>query len=166
MTAPRQTVEVRITRELDAPPEVVFRAWTVPSELAAWYGPAQFDTPEESIRIDLRVGGRYELTMVRRDTGEAMPAGYEILELDPPSLLVLRSDPLPGYGMPEPVITRIELHDLGGRTRMELTDGLYPEGFGQAELGWRSSFDRLAAKLEERQQRAAVDSRRRPCLKE
>jgi uncharacterized protein YndB with AHSA1/START domain len=148
MTAVPQTVEVRITREFDAPIEAVFRAWTVPAELAAWYGPAQFDTPEDQIRIDLRVGGRYELTMVRRDTGEEMPAGYEILELTDPTVLVLRSDPMPVYGMPEPVITRVELYDLGGRTRMELTDGLYPEGFGHAEIGWNSSFDRLAAKLE------------------
>jgi uncharacterized protein YndB with AHSA1/START domain len=148
MTAPPQTVEVRITREFDAPREAVFAAWTVPSELADWYGPAQFDTPEETISIDLRVGGRLELTMVRRDSGEAMPAGYEILELDPPALLVLRSDPMPQYGMPEPVITRVELHDLGGgRTRMELIDGLYPEGSGHAETGWNSSFDRLADKL-------------------
>ena len=148
MTAPPQTLEVRITREFDAPPEAVFRAWTVPSELAAWYGPAQFDTPEEKIDIDLRVGGRYELTMVRRDTAEEMPVGYEILELEAPSLLVLRSDPMPAHGMPEPVITRVEFHDLGGRTRLELVDGLYPEGFGHAEIGWRSSFDRLAATLE------------------
>jgi uncharacterized protein YndB with AHSA1/START domain len=149
MTSPPQTVEVRITRELDAPIEAVFRAWTVPSELAAWYGPAQFDTPEEKIHIDLRVGGRYELTMVRRDTGAEMPAGYEILELEEPSLLVLRSDPMPDYGMPEPVITRVELRSLGdGRTRMELIDGLYPEGSGHAETGWNSSFDRLAAKLQ------------------
>jgi uncharacterized protein YndB with AHSA1/START domain len=148
MTAPPQTLEVRITREFPAPIDVVFRAWTVPGELAAWYGPAGFDTPEEKIRIDLRVGGRYELTMVRRDTGDQMPAGYEILELEPPSLLVLRSDPMPEHGMPEAVITRVELHDLGdGRTRMELVDGLYPEGFGHAEMGWNSSFDRLAAKL-------------------
>lgn len=93
MTALPQTVEVRITREFDAPIEAVFRAWTVPAELAAWYGPAQFDTPEDKIRIDLRKGGRYELTMVRRDTGEEMPAGYEILELEDPTVLVLRSDP-------------------------------------------------------------------------
>ena len=150
MTAPPQTLEVRITREFDAPVEDVFRAWTVPAEIAAWYGPAQFDTPEETIRVDLRVGGRYELTMIRRDTGEAMPAGYEIVELAAPSLLVLRSDPMPEYGMPEAVITRVELHDLGdGRTRMELVDGLYPKGFGHAEMGWHSSFDRLAAALHE-----------------
>lgn len=150
MTAPPQTLEVRITREFDAPIDAVFRAWTVPGELAQWYGPAQFDTPEATIRIDLRVGGRYELTMVRRDTGEQMPAGYEIVEAEPPTLLVLRSDPMPEYGMPQPVITRVELHALGdGRTRMELTDGLYPEGFGHAETGWNSSFDRLAGTFAE-----------------
>ena len=44
MTAPLQTLEIRIIREFDAPIETVFRAWTVPAELAAWYGPAQFDT--------------------------------------------------------------------------------------------------------------------------
>ena len=149
MTAPPQTLEVRITREFDAPIEEVFRAWTVPAELSQWYGPAQFDTPEEKIHIDLRVGGRYELTMVRRDNGQEMPAGYEILELQEPTRLVLRSDPMPQHGMPDPVITRIEFEDLGdGRTHMELVDGLYPEGFGHAEMGWNSSFDRLAAKLE------------------
>src|SRR5215203_807261 len=109
MTAPPQTQEVRITREFDAPIEAVFRAWTVPAEIAEWYGPELFDTPAEKIRVDLRVGGRYELTMVRRDTGDEMPGGYEVLELEAPRLLVLRCDPMPEYGMPEPVITRVEL---------------------------------------------------------
>jgi uncharacterized protein YndB with AHSA1/START domain len=139
--------EVLITRIFDAPREEVFRAWTDPDGVAAWFGPAHLDTPREKVRIDLRVGGRYELTMVRRDTGAELPTGYEILALDPPSLLVLRADPLPQFGMPDPVITRVELHDLGGRTRMDLIDGLYPEGFGHAEMGWNSSFDRLAAAL-------------------
>jgi uncharacterized protein YndB with AHSA1/START domain len=143
-----QTLEVRITREFDAPIEAVFRAWTVPAEIAAWYGPAGFDTPEERIRVDLRVGGRYELTMVSRDGGRELLTSYEIVELEEPALLVLRSDPMPEYGIPEPVVTRVELHDLGGgRTRMELVDGPYPGDFAQAEMGWTSSFDKLAARL-------------------
>jgi uncharacterized protein YndB with AHSA1/START domain len=148
VTSPPQSLEIRITREFEAPIEEVFRAWTVPAELARWFGPASFDTPEEKIRIDLRVGGRYELTMVRRETGEELPSGFEILELEEPSLLVLRGDPMPKYGIHEPVITRVELHDLGdGRTRMDLIDGLYPDHFGHAETGWNQSFDRLSAWL-------------------
>jgi uncharacterized protein YndB with AHSA1/START domain len=134
--------EVLITRIFEAPREHVFRAWTDPDEVAAWYGPEHFDTPRERIRIDLRVGGRYELTMVRRDGGGEFPIGYEIVELVEPELIVLRSDPMPEAGMHEPTVTRVELHDLGGRTRMTLTDGPYAES-GHAEAGWRSAFDKL-----------------------
>ena len=88
-----------ITRIFDAPCDDVFRAWTDPDELAAWYGPAHVDVPREKVHVDLRVGGRWELTMVQRDNGREMAIGYEILELDRPQLLVMRSDSMPG--MPE-----------------------------------------------------------------
>jgi uncharacterized protein YndB with AHSA1/START domain len=134
--------QVLITRVFDAPREQVFRCWTDPDEVAAWYGPEHFDTPRERIRIDLRVGGRYELTMVRRDSGAEFPVGYEIVELVEPELIVLRSDPMPEIGMHEPTLTRVELHDLGGRTRMTMTDGPYPDS-SHAEAGWRAAFDKL-----------------------
>jgi uncharacterized protein YndB with AHSA1/START domain len=134
--------EVVITRTFDAPREEVFRAWTDPDRVAEWYGPEHFDT--ERVRIDLRVGGRYELTMVQRGSGAEFPVGYEILELAEPELLVLRSDPIPG--MHGTVYTRVELEDLGDRTRMTLTDGPYPES-GHAEAGWSAAFDKLARRL-------------------
>src|SRR5207244_10600599 len=90
--------EVLITRIFDAPREKVFRAWTDPDQVAAWYGPEHFETPRERIRIDLRVGGRYELTMVQRGGGAEFAIRYEILELVEPGLIVLRSDPLPALG--------------------------------------------------------------------
>jgi uncharacterized protein YndB with AHSA1/START domain len=136
--------EVLITRIFEAPRERVFRAWTDPDEVAAWYGPEHFDTPREKIHIDLRVGGRYELTMVQRSSGAEFPANYEIVELVEPELIVLRSDPMPEFGMPEPIFTRVEFHDHGEKTRMTLIDGPYPEGI-QAEAGWSASFDKLAA---------------------
>ena len=136
--------EVLITRIFDAPRERVFRAWTDPDAVAAWYGPAHFDTPRERIRIDPRVGGRYELTMVRRDGGAEFTIGYEIIELVEPELIVLRSDPMPEAGMHEPTFTRVELHALGNRTRMILTDGPYRESV-HAEAGWSAAFDKLAA---------------------
>jgi uncharacterized protein YndB with AHSA1/START domain len=136
--------QIVMTRIFDAPRDEVFRAWTDPDEVAAWYGPEHFDTPRERIRIDLRVGGRYELTMVRRDDGAEFPVGYEILELVEPELLVLRSDPMPG--MKEPVVLRVELHDDGAKTRMMLTDGPYPPaGRGHAEAGWSAALDKLAS---------------------
>jgi uncharacterized protein YndB with AHSA1/START domain len=138
--------EVLITRIFDAPRDAVFAAWTDPDAVAAWFGPEHFDTPRDKVRIDLRVGGRYELTMVRPDTGAEFPVGYEIVELVEPELLVLRSDPMPEAGMPEPTVVRVELHDHGPKTRMTLTDGpLPPAGRGPAEAGWRSAMDKLAA---------------------
>jgi uncharacterized protein YndB with AHSA1/START domain len=139
--------EVRIERIFDASREDVFKAWTDPDELSAWFGPEHLDTPRERINVDLRVGGRYELTMVKRDDGGEFPAPYEIIELVEPELLVLRSDPMPEFGMPEPIVTRVEFEDLGGRTRMRLTDGPYPESAQGAEQGWSQSFDKLAVHL-------------------
>jgi uncharacterized protein YndB with AHSA1/START domain len=135
---------VVITRIFDAPRERVFRAWTHPEEVATWYGPEHFDTPRDRIHIDLRVGGRYELTMVQRDSGAEFTIGYDIIELIEPELIVLRSDPMPGMGMHQPTITRVELHAHGDKTRMTLSDGPYPGGSGHAESGWNSAFDKLA----------------------
>jgi uncharacterized protein YndB with AHSA1/START domain len=142
--------EVLITRIFEAPRERVFRAWTDPDELAAWYGPEHFDTPRERIHIDLRVGGRYELTMVQRGGGREFPIGYEIVELVAPELIVLRSDPMPEAGMDEPTVVRVEFHDHGARTRMTLSDGpLPPEGRAPAEAGYSAAFDKLAALVAE-----------------
>jgi uncharacterized protein YndB with AHSA1/START domain len=137
---------VLITRIFDAPRERVFRAWTDPDEVAAWYGPENFDTPRERIHIDARVGGRWELAMVRRGGGAEFAIGYEIVELVEPELIVLRSDPMPEVGMHEPTVVRVEFHDHGDKTRMTLSDGpLPPEGRNRAEAGWNDAFDKLAA---------------------
>jgi uncharacterized protein YndB with AHSA1/START domain len=140
--------EVLITRIFEAPRERVFRAWTDPDEVAAWYGPEHFDTPRERINIDLRVGGRYELTMVQRGSGAEYPVRYEIVELVEPELIVLRSDPMPEIDMHGPTLTRVEFHDHGDKTRMTLVDGPYPDS-GHAEAGWSAAFDKLAALVAE-----------------
>jgi uncharacterized protein YndB with AHSA1/START domain len=137
--------EVLITRIFEAPRERVFRAWTDPDQVAAWFGPEHLDTPRERIRIDLRIGGRYELTMVQRDGGAEFAIGYEILELVQPELIVLRSDPMPEVGMHEPTVVRVEFHDHGAKTRMTLSDSPHPPaGRGAAEAGWSAAFDKLA----------------------
>jgi uncharacterized protein YndB with AHSA1/START domain len=137
-----QDQQVLITRIFDAPRDLVFQAWTDPDHVAQWFGPEGMDTPRETVAIDLRVGGRYELTMVRDDA--QYPLSYEIVELDPPRLLVLRCDPIPEVGIHEPTFTRVELHDHGGKTRMTLSDGPYTEAT-HAEAGWNAAFGKLEA---------------------
>jgi uncharacterized protein YndB with AHSA1/START domain len=139
--------EVLITRVFDAPREQVFKAWTDPDEVAAWYGPEHMNTPRERINIDLRVGGRYELTMVQPGGGGEFTIGYEIVELVEPELIVLRSDPMPQAGMHEPTVVRVEFHDHGAKTRMTLSDGPYPGGAGHAAAGYEAAFDKLATHL-------------------
>jgi uncharacterized protein YndB with AHSA1/START domain len=136
--------QVLITRIFEASREDVFAAWTDPEQVAAWYGPEHFETPRERIHIDLRVGGRYELTMVQPGSGAEFPIGYDIIELVEPELIVLRSDPMPEVGMHEPTVTRVEFHDHGDKTRMTLSDGPYPAGGGHAEAGWNSALGKLA----------------------
>jgi len=140
---------VLITRVFEAPREQVFRAWTEPEGVAAWYGPAHMEAPSERIMIDLRVGGRWELTMVRRDGGGEFSIGYEILELVEPELLVLKSDPMPEMGMDEGTVVRVELHEQGEQTRLTLSDGpLPPPARGGAEAGWGAALEKLADHLD------------------
>jgi uncharacterized protein YndB with AHSA1/START domain len=140
--------EVLITRIFDAPREEVFKAWTDPDEVAAWYGPEHMEVPRETVRIDPRVGGRWEVTMVQRGGGMEFAIGYEILELVEPELIVMRSDPMPDAGMHAPVVVRVELHDHGAKTRMTLSDGPYPPaGRGHAEAGYNAALNKLATHL-------------------
>lgn len=139
---------VQISWTFEAPREQVFRAWTEPEEIARWYGPAHMEAPPERITVDLRVGGRWELTMVRRDGGGEFSIGYEIVELSAPELLVLKSDPMPEMGMDEGTVVRVELHEQGEQTRLTLTDGpLPPPARDGAEAGWGAALEKLADQL-------------------
>ncbi len=140
--------QVLITRIFEAPRESVFAAWIDPEQVAVWYGPEHFDTPREHVHIEPRVGGRWDLTMVQRDTGAEFPVRYEIVELVEPELIVLWCEPMPEIGLTEGTVTRVEFHDHGEKTRMTLSDGPYPSpGRGHAEAGWNGAFDKLAVLL-------------------
>ncbi len=147
-STPVQTAEQRITitRLFDAPRELVFEAWTDPDHVAKWFGPAGFDAPRDSVEIDLRVGGRFNLRMVQGGSGREHRIRYEIVELVEPELLVLKSEPMPEVGLHHGTIARIELQEEAGGTRMTLTDGPYTEAGGRgAGAGWEGAFDKLEA---------------------
>ena len=53
---------VRVTGEVAAPPEVVWRAWRDPHQIRRWWGPSGFSCPRAD--VDFRVGGTTLVTML------------------------------------------------------------------------------------------------------
>jgi uncharacterized protein YndB with AHSA1/START domain len=105
---------IRITRDFDASPEKVFRAWTDPDLVARWLGPR-----DSEIRIDswdARTGGSYRYASVR--DGEEVAAFYgSFHEIRPTERLV---QTFTWEGMPDGVsLDTMTFEDLGnGRTRV------------------------------------------------
>ncbi len=64
MSAQTQNVQKEdlvITRIIDAPIEMVWKAWTDPEQVQRWWGPKDYISPV--CKIDLREGGRYIFCM-------------------------------------------------------------------------------------------------------
>src|SRR5688500_12782156 len=49
--------QIAISRVFDAPREFVYRAFTDPDHLAAWWGPTGNSLPRDEIEFDVRPGG-------------------------------------------------------------------------------------------------------------
>lgn len=61
MPVKSKTNEIKITRIYDAPVKAVWDAWTVPEQVAQWWGPRGFTITHHS--KDLRPGGHWKYTM-------------------------------------------------------------------------------------------------------
>ena len=75
---------VLITRVFEAPLELRLPRLDRACRARRVVRPRAVRPPREKVHIDLRVGGRYELTMVHRDSGAEFAIGYEIVELAEP----------------------------------------------------------------------------------
>ncbi|HZW08377.1 MAG TPA: SRPBCC family protein [Phycisphaerales bacterium] len=53
--------EIVLSRVYDAPPELVWRAWTDPEHIGRWWGPTGFTTTTH--RIEVRPGGQWRFVM-------------------------------------------------------------------------------------------------------
>jgi uncharacterized protein YndB with AHSA1/START domain len=109
-----QLPTVRITREFDAPPEKVFRAWTDPDLVARWLGPRSIGTRIE--HWDARTGGSYRYAAER--DGEEIAAFYGSFHEVRPSERLVQT--FTWEGMPDGVsLDTMTFEDLGnGRTRV------------------------------------------------
>lgn len=73
-----------LKRHIKAAPEQVFAAWTVPEELARWFGPGP--GPVTLAETDLRVGGRYALAF--KEDGDEHHVSGTYLDIVPNEKLV------------------------------------------------------------------------------
>ena len=113
---------ISIRRVLNAPCKQVFEAWTRPELMARWFFAGEGWTTKVS--ADVRVGGRYELTM--RDASGAEHAQFgEYREIVPVTRLVFTWNFAP-LAVVDSVVT-VELVDLGASTELNMTHVLPPD---------------------------------------
>jgi uncharacterized protein YndB with AHSA1/START domain len=142
-------LEIRLTREFDAPIELVFDVLTKPEHVRKTFAP--FGEEVTVCDIDLRVGGEYHYVMVTGDGTEMSFRGV-YLELEPPTRVVETwiFDGWPGVE----ALETVDLHETEGVTTMRwlLT---FEDQVGRDHMqkydGLEANFDNLAVYLEELQ---------------
>jgi uncharacterized protein YndB with AHSA1/START domain len=90
-----QVKEVTLTRTLNAPRELVYKAWTEVEHLKEWWGPRMFTNPV--CEVDVRPGGAILIHMQAPD-GTVYPMGGVFKEVLPPEKLVFTSTALDKNG--------------------------------------------------------------------
>ena len=139
--------EIVLSRVIDAPRELVFKAWTDPRHITEWFGPRDFHCTTHE--IDLRPGGRWLFDM-RAPDGTVYPNRIDILEVREPDLLVFdhgsgKEDDADRFRVTitldsqtngKTVITLRQLHPSKARRNAAI-------GFGAVEYGYQT-LDKLA----------------------
>ena len=125
----------------------IYRTLTEPAELANWWGPHGFTTPE--IELDLSVGGGYRFAMQPPD-GDSFHLSGEFLEVDPPTRLAYTFR----WDEPDPddreTVVMLSLDSVGGGTEISLSHGEFATEARLAlhRSGWADSFEKLRELIE------------------
>ncbi len=142
-----------LVRHFDAPPDLVFRAWTEPEHLGWFFNPGM--TPNGPPIVDLRVGGAWRQHMVVDAETEYMTGGI-YREIVPGRKLVFAWGAVDGWPPLDPARldeapeATILFEPDGEGTRMTFRF-VVPAEFAEAlprplmEAGWTMTIDRLVA---------------------
>ena len=136
--------QILITREFDAPRELVWRAWTTPELVKRWWAGRRGEVT--SVEIDLRVGGRWRYVMVANEGFEVAFHG-EYREIVPNERMVSTEV---FEGMPDAYsVNTATFTETDGRTTLEILvehqskehrDGQIESGM---EVGLQEAMDLL-----------------------
>ena len=157
-----------ITREFDAPRELVFKAWTDCDHFSHWFGPKDFTTPH--CAIEPRPGGTWTSAMRSPEGNEFWSSGT-IVEIDEPSRFVVDEGFSDEHGsrvsaqeygmsddMPSEERMTVTLEEHRGRTRLTVRQGI-PTDVAErngAPQGWQETLDKLDAYLHELQRGGGI----------
>ena len=157
ITAEPGRQELFITREFDAPRELVFKAFTDPKLYTQWLGPRRYTMNLE--KFEPRSGGMWRYTHKDKDGNEFGFHGVYHEVLAPERMI----DTFEFEGLPEKGHVSLETAKFmefpGGRTRVTMQsvfqsvadrDGMMQSGM---EQGINESFDRLDELLERNEKR-------------
>lgn len=138
------TDHVEIERTFTTDPRRLFRAWTDPVELAAWFAPTGWTVPAETVTIDPRPGGVWRLTMAEDGGAGRVPIDAQLTEVVPGERLVGKESMDGPDGATEITLAVTFGADPSG-AKLVLRQGPFPteELLAQTAAGWGSSFDKL-----------------------
>lgn len=138
---------VVITRVLDAPRDLVRKAWTDPKQMAQWWGPKGFTNPV--CELDMRVGGAIRIDM-RAPDGTVYPMTGTFREIVKPEQLVFMAEARDHDGnVLLESLTTVTFEEQGGKTRLIVHAHAFglapiaPQMLAGMQAGWTQSIDRL-----------------------
>ncbi|KHL11776.1 uncharacterized protein YndB with AHSA1/START domain [Mumia flava] len=152
MPTETETPQIAISRVVDAPRELAYRAFTEPAHFAAWWGPTGSSLPHEEIAFDVRPGGRLRWVEVSADDPTVrVRVAVDLTEVVDGEVVDGRyhlSGRLPGGIDAFETRIRVEFFDEpDGRTRLEIRQWVPADVSSGAEAGWREALTTLDATL-------------------
>lgn len=137
--------ELVMKREIAAPRERVFAAWTDVRQSMNWWAPRDFTIL--SCEMDVRPGGTWRRSM-RAPSGAVVTKHGVYREVVTPERLSFTyiTESADGVIDPETLVT-VSFADLGGRTRLTLRHSAFETDASRTghEGGWASCLERFAA---------------------
>jgi uncharacterized protein YndB with AHSA1/START domain len=140
--------ELVITRVIDAPRSLVFKAWTQPEHIARWWGPQDFTTIY--CEMDIRVGGAYRFGMRSPQGTERWKRGVYREIVEPERIVFTFTWENPADDVPHhELLTTVTLDEVGAKTRLTLRQGPFTAARHRDShgSGWTSTFERFAEYL-------------------
>lgn len=161
--------DIILTRRFAAPRPLVWRAWTDPAMISAWWGPEVFTT---TVDMDVRDGGVCNLTMHGPDGAYPIDGTFEEVVENELLVMIFTLDRHPpawheliknayveagGYAesyVSGPIVTRVLFESDGDATQVTVRQHFPNTALRDAHvklgngIGWGQSFDKLDKVLE------------------